>query len=123
MLELKQERLFNIAYLQQQHFVTPHHVDVLHRSGVGAGAGVGAGVGVGVGLGLGLGVGLGPGPGLRLGSGLGLGSRPACSSACMTSICPLEAAACSSESRVAASLQPGAAPASSSTRSTCEAQG
>ena len=30
-LELKQERLFNIAYLQQQHGVTPHHVDVLHR--------------------------------------------------------------------------------------------
>ena len=71
MLELKQERLFNIAYLQQQHFVTPHHVDVLHRSGAGVGVGVGVGVGLGVGLGLGLGVGLGPGPGLGLGLGLG----------------------------------------------------
>jgi len=30
-LELKQERLFNITYLQQQHGITPHHVDVLHR--------------------------------------------------------------------------------------------
>lgn len=29
--ELKQERLFNITYLQQQHGITPHHVDVLHR--------------------------------------------------------------------------------------------
>ena len=31
MNELKQERLFNITYLQQQHGITPHHVDVLHR--------------------------------------------------------------------------------------------
>ena len=29
--ELKQERLFNITYLQQQMGITPHHVDVLHR--------------------------------------------------------------------------------------------
>jgi len=29
--ELKQERLFNITYLQQQMSITPHHVDVLHR--------------------------------------------------------------------------------------------
>ena len=55
MLELKQERLFNIAYLQQQHGVTPHHVDVLHRSGAGVGVGVGVGLGVGLGLGLGFG--------------------------------------------------------------------
>ena len=29
--ELKNERLFNITYLQQQEGITPHHVDVLHR--------------------------------------------------------------------------------------------